>query len=94
MKISLSLSIDSAAAKAQLRQWGGEFREKVKVATAKAITAQAVEINTEVRAHVMAHMRVLRCNWPILPAFLCHRKLGPTTTSKLSVLLRHLPPLG
>ena len=58
--MKISLSIDSAAAKAQLRQWGGEFREKVKVATAKAITAQAVEINTEVRAHVMAHMAVVK----------------------------------
>lgn len=58
--MKISLSIDSAAAKAQLRQWGGEFREKVKVATAKVITAQAVEINTEVRAHVMAHMAVVK----------------------------------
>lgn len=58
--MKISLSIDSAAAKAQLRQWGGEFREKVKVATAKAITAQAVEINTEVRAQVMAHMAVVK----------------------------------
>ena len=58
--MKITLSIDSAAARAQLRQWGGEFREKVKVATAKAITAQAVEINTEVRAHVMAHMAVVK----------------------------------
>ena len=61
--MKISLSIDSAAAKAQLRQWGGEFREKVKVATAKAITAQAVEINTEVRAHVMAHMAVVKTSF-------------------------------
>jgi hypothetical protein len=58
--MKISLSIDSAAAKAQLRQWGGAFREKVKVATAKAITAQAVEIKAEVRAHVMAHMAVVK----------------------------------
>lgn len=58
--MKISLSIDSAAAKAQLRQWGGAFREKVKVATAKAITAQAVEIKTEVRAHVIAHMAVVK----------------------------------
>ena len=58
--MKISLSIDSAAAKAQLRQWGGAFREKVKVATAKAITAQAAEIKTEVRAHVMAHMSVVK----------------------------------
>ena len=58
--MKISLSIDSAAAKAQLRQWGGAFREKVKVATAKAITAQAVEIKTEVRTHVMAHMAVVK----------------------------------
>jgi hypothetical protein len=58
--MKISLSIDSAAAKAQLRQWGGAFREKVKVAAAKAITAQAVEIKAEVRAHVMAHMAVVK----------------------------------
>lgn len=58
--MKISLTIDSAAAKAQLRQWGGAFREKVKVATAKAITAQAVEIKTEVRSHVMAHMSVVK----------------------------------
>jgi hypothetical protein len=58
--MKISLSIDNAAAKAQLRQWGGAFREKVKVAAAKAITAQAVEIKAEVRAHVMAHMAVVK----------------------------------
>jgi hypothetical protein len=58
--MKISFSIDSAAARAQLRQWGGAFREKVKVATAKAITAQAAEIKTEVRAHVMAHMAVVK----------------------------------
>jgi hypothetical protein len=58
--MKISLSIDSAAAQAQLRQWGGAFREKVKVATAKAMTAQAVEIRAEVREHVMAHMAVVK----------------------------------
>jgi hypothetical protein len=58
--MKISLSIDSAAAKAQLRQWGGAFREKVKVAAAKAMAAQAVEIKAEVRAHVMAHMKVVK----------------------------------
>jgi hypothetical protein len=58
--MKISLSIDSAAAQAQLRQWGGAFREKVKVATAKAMAAQAVEIRAEVREHVMAHMAVVK----------------------------------
>jgi len=58
--MKISLSIDSAAARAQLRQWGGAFREKVKVAAAKAMTAQAVEIRAEVREHVMAHMAVVK----------------------------------
>ena len=58
--MKISLTIDSAAAQAQLRQWGGAVREKVKVATAKAMTAQAVEIRAEVREHVMAHMAVVK----------------------------------
>jgi hypothetical protein len=39
-----SVQIDSAAAQAQLRRWGGEFRAKVKKAVSQAIASEAVEL--------------------------------------------------
>ena len=35
----ISIRIDSQAAHAQLRRWGGEYREKVKKAAARAIAS-------------------------------------------------------
>jgi hypothetical protein len=44
-------SIDSAAAQAQLRRWGGEFRDKVKKAVAaRDHASEATEIKEDVRA--------------------------------------------
>lgn len=51
---------NSVAAKAQLRRWGGEFREKVKQAAERALTAEAAELKKEVRAHIAGQMSVVR----------------------------------
>ena len=42
MTMRISVQIDSAAAQAQLRRWGGEFRDKVEKAVARAIASEAV----------------------------------------------------
>lgn len=56
----ISIRIDSAAAKAQLRRWGGEFRDKAHKAVARGIASQAVEVKQAVRAHVAERMTVVR----------------------------------
>jgi len=40
----ISVRIDSKAAQAQLRRWGGEFRDKVKQAVARGIASEAAEL--------------------------------------------------
>lgn len=56
----ISVQIDSAAASAQLRRWGGAFREKSRRAVARAMAAQAAEIKQDVRAHVGSRLSVLK----------------------------------
>ena len=56
----ISVQIDSAAAQAQLRRWGGEFRDKVKKAVSRAIASEAVEIKQDVRSHVASQMAVVK----------------------------------
>ena len=56
----ISIRIDSAAAQAQLRRWGGEFRDKAKKAVARAIASEATEIKDEVRRHVAGQMAVVK----------------------------------
>ena len=56
----ISIRIDSAAAQAQLRRWGGEFRDKAKKAVARAIASEATEIKDEVRRHVTGQMAVVK----------------------------------
>lgn len=58
--MKISVRIDSAAAKAQLRRWGGEFREKAHKAVVRAIANEAVEIKQEVRAQVSGKMAVVK----------------------------------
>lgn len=58
--MKISIRIDSAAAQAQLRRWGGEFRDKVKKAVARAIASEATEIKQEVRSHVAGQMNVVK----------------------------------
>lgn len=58
--MKISVRIDSAAAQAQLRRWGGEYRAKVRTAVQRAMTTEAVEIREEVRRHVAGRMVVVR----------------------------------
>lgn len=56
----ISIRIDSAAGQAQLRQWGGEFREKVRRAVARAMASEATELKQDVRSHVAGQMAVVK----------------------------------
>ena len=56
----ISVRIDSAAAQAQLRRWGGEFRVSVQKAVSRAIVSEAVELRQDVRSHVAGQMKVVR----------------------------------
>ena len=58
--MKISVRIDSAAAQAQLRRWGGEYRVKVRTAVQRAMTTEATEIREEVRRHVGGQMAVVR----------------------------------
>jgi Family of unknown function (DUF6441) len=56
----ISVRIDSAAAQAQLRRWGGAFRTKVHRAVDRAIAGEAREIRDAVRSHVAGRLAVVR----------------------------------
>lgn len=56
----ISVRIDSAAAQAQLRRWGGEFRASVQKAVSRAIASEAAELRQDVRSHVTGQMKVVR----------------------------------
>jgi len=56
----ISVRIDSKAAQAQLRRWGGEFRDKVKQAVARGIASEAAELKQDVRSHVAGQMAVVK----------------------------------
>lgn len=56
----ISVRINSAAAQAQLRRWGGEFRAKVQKAVERAITSEASELKEDVRSHVAGQMAVIK----------------------------------
>jgi len=58
--MKISVRIDSAAAQAQLRRWGGEYRAKVRTAVQRAMATEAAEIREEVRRHVGGRMAVVR----------------------------------
>jgi hypothetical protein len=58
--MKISIRIDSAAAQAQLRRWGGEFRDKVKKAVAKAMAKEATAIKSEVRDQVASQLTVVK----------------------------------
>ena len=58
--MKISIRIDSTAAQAQLRRWGGEFRDKVKMAVAKAMAKEAVEIKQDVREQVASQLTVVK----------------------------------
>ena len=56
----ITVRIDSKAAQAQLRRWGGEFRQKVKKAAARGIASEATELKQNVRSHVTGQMTVVK----------------------------------
>lgn len=56
----ISIRIDSKAAQAQLRRWGGDFREKVQKAVAHGIASEAAELKQDVRSHVAGQMAVVK----------------------------------
>lgn len=56
----ISVRIDSAAAQAQLRRWGGEFRASVQKAVSRAIASEATELRQDVRSHVAGQLKVVR----------------------------------
>ena len=58
--MKISVRIDSAAAHAQLRQWGGEFRDKIKKSVARAISQEATELKQDVRNHVAGQLTVVK----------------------------------
>lgn len=58
--MKISVRIDSAAVQANLRRWGGEFREQVRKAVARAMATEAAEIKQEVRDHVAGKMAVAK----------------------------------
>ena len=58
--MKISIRIDSAAAQAQLRRWGGEFRDKVKKAVGKAMAKEATAIKSDVRDQVASQLTVVK----------------------------------
>ena len=56
----IAVRIDSPAAQAQLRRWGGEFREKVQRTVAKAMASEAADLKEDVREHVAGQMVVVK----------------------------------
>ncbi|MCW5230134.1 DUF6441 family protein [Verminephrobacter eiseniae] len=56
----IAIRIDSKAAQAQLRRWGGEFRDKVKKAVAHGIASDAADLKQDVRSHVAGQMAVVK----------------------------------
>jgi hypothetical protein len=58
--LKLTVRLDSAAAQAQLRRWGGELRQKTRQAARRALMAERQALQQEVRGHVAAHLKVAR----------------------------------
>jgi hypothetical protein len=56
--MKIHLRIDSVAAQAQLRRWGGEFRAKVRQAVERAMTSEARDLRETVRRHVAGKLAV------------------------------------
>jgi hypothetical protein len=56
----ISVRIDSAAAQAQLRRWGSEFREKARKAVARGFAIEAAELKQDVRGHVAGQLTVVK----------------------------------
>jgi hypothetical protein len=59
----IRLQIDSDAARASLRRWGGELRARVRVAAEQALRGQVPVIQSEVRVHVAGQMAIKRAGF-------------------------------
>ncbi len=58
--MKISLSINSSQARAQLRRWGGEFKQSVRVAVSKGLRAAVPEVQAQVRGHVASRLNIKR----------------------------------
>jgi len=58
--MKLNLRIDSAEARAQLRRWGGEFREKARRAARQGLQQAGGDLREALRQHVAGRLRVAR----------------------------------
>lgn len=58
--MKIHLRIDSVAAQAQLRRWGGEFRVQVRHAVERAMIREGRELRDAVRRHVAGRLSVAR----------------------------------
>ena len=56
----IAIRIDSKAAQAQLRRWGGQYRDKVKKAVTRGIASEAADLKQDVRSHVAGQMTVVK----------------------------------
>ncbi|PAT41979.1 DUF6441 family protein [Vandammella animalimorsus] len=56
----ISVRIDSKAAGAQLRRWGGEYRAKARKAVARGMASEAADLKQTVRNHVAGQMKVVK----------------------------------
>lgn len=56
----ISVRIDSANARARLRQWGGEIMARSRQAAAKALQAEARDMRSAVQTHVAGRLNVAR----------------------------------
>lgn len=58
--MKISIRIDTAAAQAQLRRWGGEFRTRATQVVGRAMASEATAIKQEVRSHVAGQLAVVK----------------------------------
>lgn len=56
----VSIRIESAAAAAHLRRWGGQLRDQTRKAVARGLRQEAKDLRENVRAHVAQHMKAVR----------------------------------
>ncbi len=56
----INIKIDSNLAKANLRKWGGEFRQKVRAVVEKSLALEAKALQQEVREHVGGRLKVAK----------------------------------
>ena len=56
----INISIDSTLARANLRKWGGELRQRVRAVVEKSLNAEAKNIQQAVRDHVSGRLNVAK----------------------------------